>query len=757
MVSKPILQTDSAAPISPEKSNARRKKARSSLLNKLALALVFFAFFSGLTTYAVLSIFESTNHINPDKVYWLLNFNIALFALICCFVGFRIFTLWRKRQKALAGAALHKKLVQFFSLTAVIPAVLMAILSVTFFYFGMQAWFSQRVSTAVSESQAVAQAYLAEHQQVIKADALAMAADLNRDSIALISDPRLLQTVVQQQSFLRNLSEVIIFHSSGEILARTGLSFSLAFEEIPDEILEATRRDSISLMKSDRDDRLRALIHLRNFGDVFLFVGRMVDQKVLEHISLTEKAVQDYKLLEGKKLHFQLSVSLLYIFIAILVLMAASLFGLLFAKRFMDPIENMIGATDRIRAGDFSVRILEKEGKDDELSRLVKAFNKMTSQIENQRSELISANRALDDRRHFIETIFSNVSAGIIALDEKGIVTIANERAAFLLFKDIAKIRQKKISHVNDVIGSFFDEVLHENKTLVEKQLRLDVKGHQPRTLLTRIYVDRTKDGAISSSVITFDDISELIAAQSKAAWSGVAKRIAHEIKNPLTPILLSAERLKRKYMKQISNDQDTFEMCIDTIIRQVETIGRMVNEFSSFARMPEAMRSLQSIDILSKKAFTLQKQAYPKIHFEFNIDENADFKFSCDADLITQAMTNLLQNAVDSVLARIEDNKNMDYKPAITMNLYKEADELRIEILDTGLGLPKDSETKDRLMEPYITTKEKGSGLGLAIVKKIVEDHEGTLSVADRIDDEKIVGAKAVIRFSLINISEIA
>lgn len=694
--------------------------------NRFALFLIVAAFSSFFATYAALTespVFSS----DPGTIIWLLNLDLLIFLLLGLLVGRRIVNLWSSRKRGAAGSRLHARLVLVFGLLAATPAILMTVFAAVFLYFGVQSWFSERVSTAVSKSQAVAEAYLAEHMQVIRADALAMANDLNRQAPFLIDNPEAFSKFIQTQSWVRNFSEAMILDSNEQVIAESGLNFTMAFEDLPATYFEQADEGDVVLMTADSDDRVRALLKLDNFVDAYLFVGRMVDPVVLSHLSDTKQAVAEYEALEGQRSDLLIKSTLMFVAVALLLLLVAMWFGLVFAQRMAGPIRDMISATEKVREGDLSARVPEFGRDGDDFTVLASAFNRMTAQLQNQRRELIDANLQLDQRRRFTETVLAGVSAGIIGVDEDGIIRLANTSACELFQNKPDDIAGRKIFEIIPELKDLLAQAHEKPEKITVAEIPYTRSDESRRTLLVRIGIEMI--GNIDKgAVLTFDDITELQSAQRKAAWADVARRIAHEIKNPLTPIQLSAERLKRKYLKQIETDADIFSQCTDTIIHHVGDIGRMVNEFSAFARMPEPVITRHNIDQSLLETMVLLQQAHTDITFKkigFGEGDviNADF----DPQQLRQALTNILQNAIDSVQARMAGQDAEQGRINVTLTRMSDNEHLAIIVSDNGLGLPK-GEDKAKLTEPYITHKEKGTGLGLAIVKKVMDDHHGDL-----------------------------
>lgn len=696
---------------------------RVGLGRKLAYALTAAAIASGIATYAAITESGPLGGSDPTTVIILLNLDLVLMLLLGAFVARRIVGVWTERRSGAAGARLHVRLVVLFSVVAVTPTIMMAIFSVLFFNVGVQAWFSERVRTALQESQAVAKAYLEEHQQIIGGDALAMANDINR---AGLRSPARLNQLVATQAAIRALPEAVVFDEAGRILARSGFAFSmeLSVEQIPIWAFEKARGGEVAVLTTENDDRVRALVKLEDITgeDAYLFVGRFVDPKVIGHMERTSEASAEYKRLEGQRSGLEITFSLIFAVVALMLLLAAVWVGLTLATQLARPIIGLIDAAERVRAGDLSARVNEHAA--DEIGSLARAFNRMTNQLGEQRQELMDANRLLDERRRFTETVLAGVSAGVIGLDRDGHIELTNRSASDLLGVDLDGLIGAPLGEVMPEVAEQIEAVRRRPERVLQREITL-VRDGRTRILLARLTAEQM-EAEILGFVVTFDDITELLSAQRKAAWADVARRIAHEIKNPLTPIQLSAERLKRKYLKEITSDPDTFVTCTDTIVRQVGDIGRMVDEFSSFARMPAPVMKAEDLRGIVRQTVFLTRNGYPAVTFETALPDDP-VMVACDSRQIGQAVTNLLKNAVEA----IEGREGEALPPGrVALALYEKGDATVIEIADNGKGLPK--EQRDRLTEPYVTTRAKGTGLGLAIVKKIMEDHGGDLQLED-------------------------
>lgn len=701
---------------------------RVGLGRKLSIALTVIALGFAFATYATIT-GSSPLGADTQTVLILLQIDLVLFLLLGLVVARSLVGLWIERRRGQVGSRLHMRLAMLFSLIALAPAIIVSVFSAVFFNFGMENWFNDRVKTAIVESRAVAEAYLKEHKQVIRGDVLSMARDLERALPLLTENPRQFSRILAGQGLVRNLSEIYVFDGSGRILAKWALGFVIDRDPVAPEIIERARSGEVVLLTSEADDRLRAIIKLDRFLDAFLYVGRFVEPRVLEHIDKTERAAAEYANIEGRRSSIEITFAMIFILVGMLLLFVAIWVGLVFANRLSRPISDLAGAAERVRAGDLSARV--EEGPDsDELGLLSRAFNRMTDQLEGQRHELVQANRQLDERRHFIETVLGGVSAGVIGVDAEGRINLANSSACSLLAMDIDEQIGADISEVVPELSAMIGDAHTRPNRLVEAQISMQRVGRD-RTLLVRLAAD-VVDRKVSGFVITFDDITELVAAQRKAAWSDVARRIAHEIKNPLTPIQLAAERLRRKYMNEITSDPETFSNCTDTIIRQVGDIGRMVDEFSAFARMPRPEMERENIGKICREALVLPRSAHPEIEFVSDIPGDP-VMITGDSRQLSQVLTNLIQNAIDAIDGRVADGQAELAAGEIQLSLSLTEEDAEIVITDNGKGLPV--EKRDRLTEPYMTTRTKGTGLGLAIVKTILEDHGGVLELKDRPD----------------------
>ncbi len=710
----------------------RRWIARAGIGRGFAVAFGVAAVSLAAATFIVLS--DERLGSEADVIYSLVALDMLFLLPLGVLVTVRIARLWSERRRGLAGSKLQIRLLFLFGGLAAAPAIIVAAFAGLFLSLGLEKWFSERVRAALDESQAVAEAYIDEHRNTIRSDIIAMATDLSREGPSLLADPFMFENFFTAQTSLRNLNEAVMFTIQGQVVARAGLTLSLELQGLPLWAMERARYGEVVPIARDpfdtsgeTDDRVRALIYLERF-DAYLLVGRFVDERVVNHVQRHRAAVASYANLGQRLLGLQLTFAMIFTVVTLLLVLAAVWGGLMIGNRLLQPITGLVAAAERIRSGDLGVRVAE-EGSDDELSILSRAFNRMTSQLEAQRGALIAANRALDDRRRFTEAVLSGVSAGVIGLDAAGRINLPNRSASTLLADDLDKRVGAPLDEAVPELKNMLDAARASPDRVIRDQVVLQRDGK--RSLLTvRIAPERVQEGTIGF-VVTFDDITELEQAQRQAAWADVARRIAHEIKNPLTPIQLSAERLKRKYLSEITSDPDTFRICTETIVRQVGDIGRMVDEFSSFARMPAPVIRTESVNELVHQTVFLQRNARTDIVFTVELSSEP-IKVMIDARLVGQALTNLLQNAVDAIEGRDAPADGSALPPGqIDVRIQRNDATVAIVVSDNGRGLPK--ENRERLTEPYVTTRAKGTGLGLAIVKKIMEDHRGSLRLDER------------------------
>jgi two-component system nitrogen regulation sensor histidine kinase NtrY len=711
-----------------------RAASRSSLI---ALAVALAAVVSGILTYLTITGLAPYNP-TPAAMVVLIVVDLSLVLALAGLIAWRLTRLWTERKSGAAGSKLHLRLVAMFSAIAVMPAILVAIFAAVSLNLGIEAWFSERVQTALANSVSVADAYVEEHKQVIRGDILAMAVDLNRAGPLVQADQKRIVEILETEAKLRALPAVYVVDSTGMTLASAKMRSMPDRGPVTPEQIEQAKAGQVVVLADSNEKAVSALVKLDAFVDAYLLVTRAVDPQVLAHQRGTHDAVSEYQRLNQNRSEIQLTFAALYVVVAMLILLAAVWLGLWAASRIVTPIGRLAGAAERVSEGDLRVRVAV-DRSDDEISSLSETFNRMTSQLEAQRKELVDANFQLDARRRFTEAMLAGVSAGVVGLDGDGRITLINRMASRLLN-----------AVPEDVEGRHYSECIPELAGLIRRAMseptaraagQLDVRRDGALRHLN-VQVSSEAGDKTHGFVVTFDDITDLVSAQRTAAWADVARRIAHEIKNPLTPIQLSAERLKRKYAGEVSSDPDVFTQCTDTIIRQVGDIGRMVDEFSSFARMPAPVIRNEEAQELVRHAVFLQRVAQPQIAFEVTAPVEPII-FDCDGRLVSQALINVLKNAAEAIAARIVSGDSTPGRIAIQLSVR--GGRVIISVRDNGVGLP--AENRHRLTEPYVTTRAKGTGLGLAIVRKILEDHGGELLLEDAAKDATGESTGAAVR----------
>ncbi len=729
---------------SPRPAVARNiiSEPRSSRLGQLGdvmlgkgvtLVLTALALMVGLATFIILARGSPLGW-KPGVGVGLVLANLSVLLLLGAVLAGRLTRVWVERRRGSAGSHLHVRLVFLFSGVAVAPTIVVACFAVAFFHFGIQSWFNDPVRASLSESLQVSRGYLEEHRNNIRAVALEMANDLARAGRFLAADPTAFAEILDTQTTLRGLTEAVIYDpTSGQMLAAAGIFVGMGMETPPPSATQQALRGDVAILSGGDGTRVRAVVRLESTPPLMLMIGRPIDPAILGYMQRTEQAVSEYQRLDENRSWLQIAFAWIFAIVALLVLLAAGLIGLIIANQIARPVGMLINAAERVRSGDLAVRVREP-ATGDELAGLSRAFNRMTGQLAAQRTELMDAYSQIDERRRFTETVLAGVSAGVIGLDAHGHIELPNRTADELLGLDLLAATGHPLAEIVPEFAALFNEVVASPDRAHTAEIQIG-PANRRRILLVRIGAELS--GARTDGfVVTFDDITELQSAQRKAAWADVARRIAHEIKNPLTPIQLSAERLKRRFAKEIHSDPDTFAQCADTIIRHVGDIGRMVDEFSAFARMPQPVIKPEDVGRIAREALVLQKTARPGIQWATDIPERGPV-VPCDRRMLRQALTNLLQNAADAGAMRADVGH--DGAGRIALAVEEIADDVRITVSDNGVGLPQ--EDRARLTEPYVTHKPKGTGLGLAIVKKIMEDHGGRLTLGDAPDG---VGAVA-------------
>ena len=664
----------------------------------------------------------STGSLGPASqlILTVLGFNLILILALTLVVFVRFGALLEARDRD-PGARLQLRFVTLFALAAVAPAVVVALFYGVLVNRGVENWFSQRVQTVVENSATVARSYVDEQSHYMQDHVAVMAGDLNRAAPALQASPitfnQFLAALAERHGFLA----AYLVDRDGRVLARAEARDAPPLMLLPaSSVVAADEGATIWVCNVKCGDAMRALYRLRSYPDAYLYVVRPVEKGIVGHLVEAEASLVAYRDAAQNRRKIQTIFILSYAETALLVLVGAVWLGLGAATAISGPVARLVQAAGKVAGGDLTARV-DADNDPEEIAVLSRAFNSMTHDLQAQQEAIRTAHEEAERRRQFIETVLAEVSAGVIGLDAKGRISAANRQAQLLLGLTSNPGRGHKLSDVAPEIAAVAAQA---GRGEAEEEVDL-VRGRETRRL--RVRASRIEDGL----VLTFDDITRLVTAQRNAAWRDVARRIAHEIKNPLTPIQLSAERLRKKYRKDIAAPElETFDRCTDTIVRQVDAIRSMVDEFSSFARMPAPKFADQDASELIRAAVFAQRVASPDIDVEL-VEPIPEVHVLADERMLTQALTNILKNAAEAVSARRTAKPPKSKEGGrIRARLVSDETGVGFEVEDNGVGLP--AKDRDRLTEPYVTTREKGTGLGLAIVRRILEDHGGELELSD-------------------------
>lgn len=717
---------------------------RIDLAPKLELVLAILAVASGIVAYSVFTSAEDPLQSDGRHTSVTLLIGVMIIPILglTALIARRLYYLVSERRRQSAGSRLQGRIALIFAAVAVVPTLLIGIFASLLFEFGFQVWFSERVRTVLDNAAQVAEGYVREHRKIIEADLFAMANDLNRGALLYQSNTEALQQEVFRQAAIRSLNEAVIFDPSMNVLARASFNLSSTSAGISRGDLERAGSGELVMIDDvSRDtDRVGALLKLSGFFNTYLYVSRQVDPLVMASYIDGQASLSQYQELENQRATAQIRFNLMLVSVAAALLLAAIMLGLWFATKLTQPISHLVSAAEQVRLGNLTTRVPLK-GSMDEVGTLARAFNRMTSQLQGQRQKLIATNEELEIRSIFISEVLEGVSAGVIGLTPSGDVNVINRSAAELLgLSSTEVVTGQTLAQVAPALDPLRATLESTPQTSLETQVEVMV-GETLRTLDVRVSAELDHD-AVTGYVLTFDDMTEQLSYQRRAAWADVARRIAHEIKNPLTPIQLSAERLQRKYLSQIEADPATFERCTDTIIRQVSDLRNMVDEFSSFARMPAPIFRRDDLRDVVRQSVFLHEVANPEVRFALALPHKAVI-VPCDRRLLAQAMTNILKNALESISSLRDENTDAP-DGAITIDMVQREDRIQVSVRDNGRGLPVAERLK--LMEPYVTTRSKGTGLGLAIVKKIMEDHGADIALGDTEEG----GAQVTLTFQL-------
>ncbi len=673
--------------------------------------------------------------------------------MVAALVLQRVARMVANRRRKSAGSKLHMRLTGVFALMALIPTITVAIFATLTVNMGLEAWFSDRVGRVVSDSVAAAQAYEEEHRRDLIADGKALAAVINSTKRARVfmddGDIRLVLSE-GQRGIQRGLREAYVIDGTGDIRARGERSYLFDFEKPTQEQITQATEAGVVIIRDWDNNEFRALLPLVTLPDRYLYVSRNVDGDILNLLDQTQETATFYRQRESERGKVLFEFGLVYLGFAVILILAAIWLGLWFAERLARPVGRLAQAAQQVGEGNLDVKVPEEKG-DDEIAMLGRFFNQMTRQLKGQRETLLSNTQQVERRRRLFDSVLGSVSSGVVGLNAKGRVTFVNRAAERLLGwhgDEQSLDLSVAVPEFGALFGRLHGSAMGVAQGFVQEEIKV-VRGNRQENLLVRMSERLNEQGKREGYVVAFDDVTDLVAAQRMAAWGDVARRIAHEIKNPLTPIQLSAERIKRKFTKQLEADEaDKLAQLTDVVVRQTNDLRRIVDEFSKFARMPEPETKEDSLSRLLREAVLLQETGQPDVAFETKLSGD-DLCADIDATMISQALTNLLKNAGEAIESRVHKQGADGQKPLIRVQSGIEGNMAVIRISDNGIGLPED---RSRLFEPYVTTRVNGTGLGLPIVKKIIEEHGGTLELTDAepFEEGAHPGAMAVIRLPL-------
>ena len=701
------------------------------------ISLILLGPFLAVATYLFLGPFNVAGQSLWLRFFLLLDLIYVL--LIVGVVLVRILYVLSERRSRLAGSKLHFRLAGVFTTMSLLPTITVAVFATVSINLGLEAWFSERVQSVVGTSLSAARSYANEQEIALAEDVRSLADDLEKfrkNKIFLEDDELRNELASLQLELQRGLKEAFILNGSGDIELRGERSYLFDFEK-PDKRDMDSAVSQVVLIDDFINNELRALIFLNGFGDRYLYVTREVDGTLFNLLDETQKTAILYQQMESDRTAYLFNFAVLYFALALLLIVSSVLFALWFAERLSKPIGRLAAAAKRVGAGELTTQVIEDDG-DDEIAQLGRYFNQMTKQLKSQRDTLVDNTEQIEERRRLFDSVLSSVTSGVIVLDPEGNVNFTNNSAKTLLSRDNKKVIKNKFTDIFPELNPLFKQLKTSGNSNMQSEIKL-VRSGRLENFLVRL-ATMNEEERLKGYVVAFDDITDLASAQRSAAWGDVARRIAHEIKNPLTPIQLSAERIIRKFSPLLDNDAEELQQMVKVITRQTDDIRRIVDEFSKFARMPELKRKNEDLCALVSSIITLQRAGQPTVSINFSIPDNP-IVLSIDATLINQAITNILKNAGEAIETRKSKHARLKVEGVINVQIKENAEIIEIKISDNGIGLPQD---RSRLFEPYVTTREKGTGLGLAIVKKIVEEHGGVLKLEDSapFENGNIIGA---------------
>jgi len=706
--------------ISRQESWLRRERASGRFYDRLAVGIAAVLLgMIGLGVWLLRRGAQPGSLLSPPLIA-LLMVAILLPAIALMVLHSRKVALRRAERGGLGSGSLHTRLVALFSVIAAVPTVIVAIFASLLFQSGLEFWFSDRARGMLENTVQVARASYEREVERVANETVTASADLaGYLQMTTIEDPRFAEAFARNQVLNRNLSEAIIFTYGPDRQIRT-LALVNPYDRPLDRVItprtigQLSNRPSVPVNSADR---IGALTRLDYGPNTYLYAARVFDPQFREQIQRANEVLRDFQSLLARSRINQLRFNAALLIGALVIVGLAIFTALKIADRLVRPVGQLVTAAGRIEEGDFSARVpVAETDEQDEVQTLSTAFNRMAGRLEEQTGELRAANTQLETRRAFIEAVLSSVTAGVLALDSRRRILLVNRSAEALLQRGQADLEGRDLA----LVSAHLDEFMRGEQS--EANVMIVADAGQRTLAVKRV---RYQDGV----VVTFDDITDQLTDQRRAAWSDIARRIAHEIRNPLTPIQLAAERLQRRFAQEIASDKETFERLTGTIVRQVGDLRRMVDEFSNFARMPKPAFREENIHEVAKQALFLHEVAHPGITFILEPPQG-EFRMVCDRRQLSQALTNLVKNGVEAIESRRNRGEHSLEGDRVELRLHSQDGELVIDLTDTGIGLPED---RERLTEPYVTTRVRGTGLGLAIVKKIVEEHMGEIAFLDR------------------------
>ncbi|CAN5248730.1 PAS domain-containing sensor histidine kinase [soil metagenome] len=732
------------APMLDRLPGLRRLRGRNAVVAAEVGTLVALIATATFTWWLIGRQHGSDKLLTPPIVALLLVLNLVPAIATLVLIGRRVAK--RRAVASLVGGdgRLHVRLVAMFSLIASVPTLMVVIFASLLFQYGVQFWFSENARSMLQNASDLARGYYQQNLREVGDETVTMAGDL-RDYLtqSKINSPTFAEGFIYQV-VTRKLNGSSIIEIGKDGVARTAATVDPearpAQELISPDVVERLRKGEAVVVQA-KPKQIEAVTLLYPDSNIFLYANRDAEAPAFSQMERAQMVLSDYDAFaqQSRQLQLRFNVAL---FAGTLALVGFAVWvALAVADRVVAPVGELVDAARRVSAGDLSTRVVGPHAPD-EIGTLSSAFNRMTQRLEAQRGALVNANSQLDGRRAFMEAVLSGVTAGVVSVDQAGIVKLINSSARAILLPAGSEAEERPLAEISPDLA----EVLAGGTSGDIIQVR---SGSEIRTLAVKVAKD------VSGHILTFDDITQQLLDQRRAAWSDVARRIAHEIKNPLTPIQLAAERLQRRYAKEINVEKDggTFSRLTQTIIRQVGDLRRIVDEFSSFARMPKPVFRREAMDDIARHALFLHEVAYPDIRFAFHM-ESEDADIICDRRQIGQALTNVVKNAVEAI-EQVHREPVDGVRGHVSMVLSHDAEEtLVITVTDDGIGLPQE---RNRIIEPYMTTRAKGTGLGLAIVKKIVEEHQGSINFEDAPAKEIWGGgARVVIRFDTLRLARL-